>query len=383
MSESTGKKKRLVIVVAIVLAVILCIDVAILILFKDTIFGKKESTQQTTTPTTTVVETTTEATTVPTEPPILYRHPLNGTPIDAPLTTRPVGVVINNIRACLPQYGISKADILYEFETEGGITRFLALFTDLKNISQVGPVRSARSYFNNICAAFDVPLVHCGGSVTGAKGYYDYNNKLKSWEHLSIDASGGDTSKIAFRDLTRFRKQGYAWEHTLFGNGKKLVSKLNSKYDMTEEKGIDYGLIFEDAVIARGEAATSITIKFLGTKKTQMNYDAATGKYMISEYGDQLIDALTEEKVGFNNVVVVLADQTKKKPKSSWLSYYDMIGTGEGYVALNGQIEKIKWTRKKVTDPFTYTYTDGTTVTFNVGTTYVAVIDPDGSVTYK
>lgn len=382
MSESTGKKKWVIIVVASILVVILCALVAIAMIFKDVLWGKEEPTTQTTTQTTTV-ETTTEATTIVTEPPILYRHPLNGSPIDAPLTSRPVGVVVNNIQAALPQYGISKADFLYEFETEGGITRFLALFTDLKNVSQVGPVRSARSYFNNICASYDVPLVHCGGSVTGAKGYYDYTHKLKKWEHLSIDASGDDPKKVAFRDMERYKELDYAWEHTLFGRGNKLVSKLKKTYDMVVEDGVDYGYVFEDAVVARGETASSITIKFLGTKKTNMKYDETTGKYMMSEYGDELIDALDGKQVGFNNVMVIIADQTKKKPKSTWLSYYDMIGSGEGYLAINGKIEKIKWSRKSVTKPFSYTYADGSAVAFNVGNTYVAVVDPEGSVTYK
>ena len=377
-------KKKWIIALAIVLAVVLCAGAAVMLLYRNGILGKEEPTTQTTTQTTTV-ETTTEATTIVTEPPILYRHPLNGKPIDAPLTTRPVAISINNIQACLPQYGISKADILYEIETEGGITRFCGLFTDLKNIEQVGPIRSARSYFNNVSAAFDAPLVHCGGSKTGAKGYYDFTHKLKNWEHLSVDASGNNTKSVAFRDLNRYKKLGYNWEHTLFGRGPKLLSKLKKTYDMVEEKGIDYGFVFEDAVVARGETASSITIKFLGTKKTKMKYDETTGKYMMSEYGEELTDELTKEKVGFNNVVVVFADQTKKRfnNKGTLLSYYDMIGTGEGYLAINGKIEKIKWTRKKVTNPFSYAYTDGTPVTFNVGNSYVAVVDPKGSVTYK
>ncbi|MBO5836495.1 MAG: DUF3048 domain-containing protein [Oscillospiraceae bacterium] len=385
MSESTGKKKWIIIVVAIVLAVILAVDVVIVLMFKDTIFGTKAPTTQNTTQATTTVETTIETTTAPTEPPILYRHPLNGTPIDAPLTTRPVAISINNIQACLPQYGVSKADILYEIETEGGITRFCGLFTNLGSLDQVGPIRSARSYFNNVSAAYDAPLVHCGGSKTGIKGYYDFTHKLTDWEHLSVDASGDDPKKVAFRDLERYRELGYNWEHTLFGRGPKLLSKLKKTYGLVEEKGVDYGLTFEDAVVARGETAENITIKFLGTKKTKMKYDATTGKYVMSEYGKDLVDAIDGSTVSFNNVMVIKADQTKKRfnGKGTLLSYYDMIGSGDGYLAINGKIEKIKWSRKKVTEPFSYTYADGSAVTFNVGNTYVAVVDFEGTVTYK
>ena len=61
-----------------------------------------------------------------------------------------------------------------------------------------------------------------------------------------------------------------------------------------------------------------------------------------------------------------------------------MIGEGEGYLAVNGKIVQIKWTRQTVEDQFVYTYEDGSLVTLGVGTSYVGVIDTDGgSVQYE
>ena len=40
---------------------------------------------------------------------------------------RPVAVMINNIKAALPQYGISQADLMFECIVEGGITRMMAV----------------------------------------------------------------------------------------------------------------------------------------------------------------------------------------------------------------------------------------------------------------
>lgn len=378
MKKLTGKKKWIVII-AIAVAVILCVGVALLLIFQDQIWGNDETTAQTTTQTTTV-ETTTEATTIQTEPPVRFRHPLTGEPVDELYTTRPVAVSVNNIQAALPQYGVSKADILYEFETEGGITRFCALFTDLENIKQIGPIRSARSYFNNISAAYNAPLIHCGGSETGKAGYYDFNNKLTNWEHIDQVYNGA----YFFRDEDRYYNQGYNWEHTLFTTGEKLLTAFDKKeMDMVNEDGTDYGLVFDDDVVVQGDVAKEITVKFLGTKTTTMTYNEASGKYQMSEYGDKLIDALTNEQVEFSNVLVIFADQTKQRPRKTLLSYYDMIGTGEGYFAHGGNITKIKWSRKKVTEPFSYTYTDGTPVTLGVGNSYAAVVDFDGSVKYE
>lgn len=381
MKNFIGKNKWIIIGVAIALVAVVC--VALLLISPEKKDTAGETTGQTTTETTTV-ETTTEETTVQTDPPVLYRHPLTGAPLEEPCTDRVVSVVINNHEHALPQYGVSKADIIYEFETEGGITRLLGLFTDLENVEQVGPIRSARSYFNNISAAFGAPIIHCGGSETGIAGYYDFNNKLKDWEHLNAGASKDDPELPFFRDLERYYNQGYNWEHTLFGRGPKIVEEFKKKdISLVNEKGTDFGFVFDEAAAIQGEDAKEIVVKFLGTKKTTMTYDETAGKYMMAEYGEDLIDGINNEQLGFKNVIVVFADQTKRAPKKTVLSYYDMIGTGEGYMAMGGKITEIKWSRETVYDPFVYTYEDGTPVTFSVGNSYVAVVDPDGSVKYE
>ena len=43
---------------------------------------------------------------------------------------RPVAVMIENTKACLPQYGIGNAGVIYECVVEGGITRMMAIFDD-------------------------------------------------------------------------------------------------------------------------------------------------------------------------------------------------------------------------------------------------------------
>ena len=59
------------------------------------------------------------------------RWPLTG--LDAPtsdaVTARVVSVKIENAPPARPQSGLDQADVVYETVTEGGITRFNALFT--------------------------------------------------------------------------------------------------------------------------------------------------------------------------------------------------------------------------------------------------------------
>ena len=81
------------------------------------------------------------------------------------LKNRPVLISVENHKDARPQWGITDADIVWEMEAEGGITRMLLMFADASRLpDKVGPTRSARHYFVEIVEGFDAIFVHFGGS---------------------------------------------------------------------------------------------------------------------------------------------------------------------------------------------------------------------------
>jgi hypothetical protein len=90
-------------------------------------------------------------------------------------------VQVDNYSDDLPQSGLNKADVFYEYVTEGGISRFTLLF--FKNIDaklQVGPVRSARNVSVLLAKLYGGFLVYSGASAyvqneldNGAFPFYD------------------------------------------------------------------------------------------------------------------------------------------------------------------------------------------------------------------
>ncbi|MCD6422172.1 DUF3048 domain-containing protein [bacterium] len=80
---------------------------------------------------------------------------------------RPFAVVIENHPASRPPAGLSKAGVVFESLTEGGITRFLAFYDELP--SKVGPIRSARPYFIDWAEELSAFFLHCGGSEEALK----------------------------------------------------------------------------------------------------------------------------------------------------------------------------------------------------------------------
>jgi hypothetical protein len=97
----------------------------------------------------------------PTPPPVYSL--LNGAQI-APGSDhhRIAAVMIDNYPYdARPQSGLHDADIVYEVEAEGGITRYMALFLE-KTPAKIGPVRSARLYFVDLARPYDPLYAHAG-----------------------------------------------------------------------------------------------------------------------------------------------------------------------------------------------------------------------------
>lgn len=80
--------------------------------------------------------------------------PLTGEAVLEEITQRPIMVTINNHPAARPQSGLADADVIYEMLAEGNVTRFLAIYQS-ELPENIGPVRSARSYFIDMAKGFD------------------------------------------------------------------------------------------------------------------------------------------------------------------------------------------------------------------------------------
>ncbi|MDO9349329.1 MAG: DUF3048 domain-containing protein, partial [Anaerolineales bacterium] len=82
--------------------------------------------------------------------------PLTGLQVANPalLERRPLAVKISNLpRYVRPQWGLSLADLVYEYYTEEGTTRFTVVFYG-QDAEVVGPIRSARFFDANIIRAY-------------------------------------------------------------------------------------------------------------------------------------------------------------------------------------------------------------------------------------
>lgn len=323
-----------------------------------------EATQPSTEPTEEPTEAPTEP---PTEPPLLYHDPLTGVPQAEPYTGRPVAISINNVKAAMPRHSVSQADVLYEMLVEGGLTRCLAVYSDLSDVEAIGSVRSARNNFIDIAMSYNALFVHAGGSSYAYKML-----KETKWNH--IDGIGWGLDGKFYRDADRLNS-GYSREHTLFTTGAGIMHlAANRKFNMSLGE-VDYGLQFAEDATPDGEPAQQIMVKFgIWNKRTYMTYHE-DGSYHLTQYDKPVIDGNTGLEESYENVFIIYA---KHNLVDNRYQFAELLGSGSGYFACGGKLIRILWHHENADDPITYTLEDGTPLIQGIGSSYVAIL-PTGS----
>ena len=301
-------------------------------------------------------------------------NPLTGLPMEPEYEqNRPVAVMLNNLKKAQPQLGVSMADIIYEVPAEGGITRMLGVYQTLDGVGNLGSIRSARPYYIELAMGHDALYVHAGGSPEA------YQN-LKSWKVDYIDGVNGSASQSAvfWRDPERKKNKGY--EHSLLASGETIQNFWdNSKYPKTHQDDYSYPQTFTDDPLTGGTAAEHIKLYYTSYKTGLFDYDAETGKYLVSQYQAPYVDGNTGEQVGVTNLLILETSISAISGDTAGRLKVRTTGEGEGTLYRSGQCIPIHWSRSNRDVPFSYTTSDGQPLALGRGNSYVCLINPGSS----
>lgn len=294
----------------------------------------------------------------PPEPP---RWPLTG--LDAPsaeaVTQRVVSVKIENSPDARPQTNLQLADVVYESVTEGGITRFNALFHS-QSPTVVGPVRSAR-----LSDIYVVPQYHALFCFSGASSTVNARVNGAGIENLSED--NGITAPF-----TRSKKRPRP--HNLYANINEVRAE-GARRKMKTSLEIA-GLAFDRRSNESTPTITKITVPFSPANKVQWTYDAGSRTYLRVNNGKPFIDDGTGKQVGARNVVVIWAQHKVASHDTVGSSTYEitLAGKGRASVFRDGQRFDCSWEAGKDAPPV-FKAEDGTQVKLAPGNTWMQVIN--------
>ena len=286
---------------------------------------------------------------------------------DEAIGKRPVAVMVNNIAAALPQYGISAADIIFELPVEGNQTRLMAMYGDYTQVPKICAVRSCRYYYPAIAKGFDAYYVHWGQdeSIVG------YLNSLNMSRFNGLDNTGG----LFGRDSAR-RSAGYSLEHTGYFDGTGIVKAINSlgmRSDLLEAKQeaafnfCEYGAV----VSPTGESCNKAKINF-GAQSATLIYDADSNLYYKKHNNNAHKDGKTGEQLAFTNVFVLETSIGTRDAAGHKSVNWQGSSSAVGYYISNGTIQKINWSQKDESSYLKFYTESGEELVINRGKSYIA-----------
>lgn len=94
----------------------------------------------------------------------LCNSPQPSSPSAPPTRPAPAMVQVENAPGSRPHRGLQEADVVYEYLTEGGISRFTLLYWNPSGGSRIEPVRSARLVTLRLVQAYGGVLFYSGAS---------------------------------------------------------------------------------------------------------------------------------------------------------------------------------------------------------------------------
>lgn len=291
-------------------------------------------------------------------------NPLTGlTDMDS-ADSRPVAIMIGNNDKSRPQYGIDEADMLIEGETEGGITRIMAVFSDVSRVPDaVGPVRSARSPFVKLAVALDAVYCHCGGSPGGL-------STLQASGLAEIDGTTYDGSTF-WRDEGLKNSKGY--EYSMLTSGAKLLSRIQN---LNLRQKSENPAPFTFGGKTGGQTATKAQIYLSPAQTISFTYDEQEKLYYkcngTLENGTPHKTA-SGNQLSAANVIVIYDDRETEQTSSFGAAIYNYyLSSGSGTLISGGTARDIQWSRSD--SGLSFTEQDGSALSVAKGKTYLCFV---------
>lgn len=308
----------------------------------------------------------------------------------------PLAVMIENHVDARPQSGISFADVTYEALVEGGITRTMNVYY-CQDAGQVGPVRSARTYFLDYASEYgNYPLyAHVGGANTpgpanalgqiedyGWAGYNDLNQ-------FSIGYP------VFWRDYDRLGR-AVATEHTMYSTTTKLWDYAAKNRNITNvyKDGTPWTQGFvpyrfkDDPAVSKRPASQQISFTFTGNYNeygVKWTYDKTANLYFRENGGAPHIDRDTGKQLSAKSVIVLYEPESRANDgyEGNQHLLYATKGSGKAIIFMDGQQISGTWSKASRTARTKIYNANGQEMQFSRGKMWFEILGKGNDISVK
>jgi hypothetical protein len=306
--------------------------------------------------------------------------PLTGLPLGfGDATKRPLYVKTDNNPTARPHYGISKADMVFEWLIEGFTTRLAAVYQS-QQPDVIGSVRSVRMTDRHVLPSLDAVLVYSGGGPEELMAInYDANVARR---YVDLSPNYGWSYRVPFRPAP----------YNLFTSYSAVRAAMAAAPDADQPAIVASWRFLRTSTqdtLAGGFAssvpATELTIPYRAFFGVSYRYDAATHAYARFDDGVREVDGATGQAIAARNIVVIQTEvhfttdfglDPAGNPKLEEV----LIGSGKGVVFRDGRRQDVTWSRDHIISAFTLRDAAGQVVELEPGQTWVHVVPTDWTI---
>jgi hypothetical protein len=271
------------------------------------------------------------------------------------LNRRPIAIKISNYpRSVRPQSGLSRADLVYEYYLERGITRFIAVFYG-DDAEKAGPIRSARFFDEYIFRMYQAFFVFGNADDRVMEYFLTLGRPIINRFILEMDQDRAitcDTNLIV--RLCRDRSiSGY---QNLFANTAALTQDTiirgieNSRQDLG-------GMVFQVASPPGGEPGLMLDLNYSQFIYGRWLFDDSSNRYIrFQDAHDSLKpedraytfleDHLTDRVISADNVVVLFVSHSYyTKTNTTEIIEIHLAGYGDAILFRDGKAYPARWVK--------------------------------------
>lgn len=291
---------------------------------------------------------------------------------------RPISFMVPNTKTA-SQYGISKADILYECNVESSITRLMGICENWDGIDKVGNIRSSRDYFMYWSFEWDAFHIHYGGPF-----YMDdlLNRNDADNINLNIDIS----KTYHFRDVA---KNDFDNAFTSSSLIKKYINNAgyssNYRDNYSDEQHFLFSSDQNPNMLTQYEDSFSAYEVDMSLAYPLTNcyfrYNEETGLYDRYQHlsgtpDGPHIDLADNTPLAFKNLLVQNTYYEVRDQKG-YLSFQCHDTTRDGWFFTNGRGIHVTWEKTSDYGATRYYDDNGSEIKLNTGKTMICIL-PDG-----
>jgi hypothetical protein len=283
--------------------------------------------------------------------------PFTGEPVKT--LGRVLAVKIDNIVTARPQTGLQSADLVYVIPVEGGLSRFMAVYSS-HIPSVIGPVRSARQSDLDILRQFGRPAFAWSGATPHLVPFVE-RAPLVDLYALKVGGYYRINSRVAPENL-------YADPRTLLREAP------------TASKARDIGFRFGPQP-AGGRVTASMTVRYPATSFT-FRWSARARRWLVWMDGAPG-EAAEGGQLGGSTVIIQYTRiaTSRFEEYGGRPPYAISTGSGTAVILRNGRAFTVRWSRPNLASGTTFTLPDGQRMLFAPGQVWI-MYAPDNHSSY-